>query len=36
MSWAADGQSGNDLHFDKIRLLFSSLSPSLLENSLKL
>ena len=32
MSWAADGQDGNELKLEKI----GSLSPCVLENSLKL
>ena len=29
MFWAADGQDGNGLHLEKMRLIFSSLSPRL-------
>ena len=36
MSWVADGQDGNGLHFEKMRLIFSSLSLLSWKNSLKL
>ena len=36
MSWAADGQDGNGLHFEKNEANFFKFVPSVLENSLKL
>ena len=36
MSWAADGQDGNELHPEKMRLILSKFIASVLEKSLKL